>query len=285
MHPVDDRRRHGTKELIAITDGYRESDDLARAGDLKRRGLHRTELVRPSSLLHDAPPSLRGRPRSSAADAEPRQATRGSPEQGRVLQDLWMRLETRKRRETAGSSFPGSHYGPPTHRPAWQDVGADAELPIFPAEAFSKHVRTTNPIEMHVRARWPSHPVVAQGCCPKTAWPWSLARAPASNGGSPRISAAGHSRRQIRSRTPGSAAARPAHTQRLTMAPHAARPLLCRGGLIMACPGLVQRLTRGLIDGPTRCTSTASGWPLMFAQAGLWGRRSHPSELCGRMVL
>ena len=66
---------HGTKELIAITDGYRESEQSWREVllDLKRRGLGiGPELVTGrwrARLLEGAPPSLRGRPRAALLGA------------------------------------------------------------------------------------------------------------------------------------------------------------------------------------------------------------------------
>ena len=66
---------HGTKELIAITDGYRESEQSWREVllDLKRRGLGiGSGLVTGDGalgLLEGAPPSLRGRPRAALLGA------------------------------------------------------------------------------------------------------------------------------------------------------------------------------------------------------------------------
>ena len=66
---------HGTKELIAITDGYRESEQSWREVllDLKRRGLgigpETGDRRWRARLLEGAPPSLRGRPRAALLGA------------------------------------------------------------------------------------------------------------------------------------------------------------------------------------------------------------------------
>jgi transposase-like protein len=148
----------GRKELIAITDGYRESEQswLEVLLDLKRRGLEmgpelavgdgalgfwkalrqvypsarqqRCWVHKTGNVLNKLPKSLQKKAKSH-------------------LQDIWM-AETRKDAEAAFDFFLAA-YGPKYDK-ATACLAKDRDVLLtfydFPAEHW-KHVRTTNPIE------------------------------------------------------------------------------------------------------------------------------------------
>lgn len=149
---------HGTKELIAITDGYRESEQSWREVllDLKRRGLEmgpelavgdgalgfwkalrqvygiareqRCWVHKTGNVLNKLPKGLQKKAKSH-------------------LQEIWM-AETRKEAENAFDFFLEA-YGPKYDKATAclaKDRDALLTFYYFPAEHW-KHIRTTNPIE------------------------------------------------------------------------------------------------------------------------------------------
>ena len=149
---------HGTKELIAITDGYRESEQSWREVllDLKRRGLGiGPELVTGDGALGfwKALRQVYGAAREQRCWVHKTGNILNKLPKGRQnkakghLQDIWM-AETRKDAETAFDFFLEA-YGPKYEKAtACLAKDRDALLSFydFPAEHW-KHVRTTNPIE------------------------------------------------------------------------------------------------------------------------------------------
>ena len=149
----------GQKELIAIADGYRESEQswLEVLLDLKRRGLEMGPQLALGDgalgFLEGAPPSLPRRPRATLL---------GSQDGQRLEQDC-PRVCKRKPRgacKTSGWPKPGrmprapstsslEAYGPKYDKAA-ACLAKDRDVLLtfydFPAEHW-KHVRTTNPIE------------------------------------------------------------------------------------------------------------------------------------------
>ena len=149
---------HGTKELIAITDGYRESEQSWREVllDLKRRGLGiGPELVTGDGALGfwKALRQVYGAAREQRCWVHKtgnilNKLPKGLQNKAKGhLQDIWM-AETRKDAETAFDFFLEA-YGPKYEKAtACLAKDRDALLSFydFPAEHW-KHVRTTNPIE------------------------------------------------------------------------------------------------------------------------------------------
>ena len=149
---------HGTKELIAITDGYRESEQSWREVllDLKRRGLGSgPELVTGDGALGfwKALRQVYGAAREQRCWVHKtgnilNKLPKGLQNKAKGhLQDIWM-AETRKDAETAFDFFLEA-YGPKYEKAtACLAKDRDALLSFydFPAEHW-KHVRTTNPIE------------------------------------------------------------------------------------------------------------------------------------------
>ena len=149
---------HGTKELIAITDGYRESEQSWREVllDLKRRGLGiGPELVTGDGALGfwKALRQVYGAAREQRCWVHKtgnilNKLPKGLQNKAKGhLQDIWM-AETRKDAETAFDFFLEA-YGPKFEKAtACLAKDRDALLSFydFPAEHW-KHVRTTNPIE------------------------------------------------------------------------------------------------------------------------------------------
>ena len=149
---------HGTKELIAITDGYRESKQSWREVllDLKRRGLGiGPELVTGDGALGfwKALRQVYGAAREQRCWVHKtgnilNKLPKGLQNKAKGhLQDIWM-AETRKDAETAFDFFLEA-YGPKYEKAtACLAKDRDALLSFydFPAEHW-KHVRTTNPIE------------------------------------------------------------------------------------------------------------------------------------------
>ena len=149
---------HGTKELIAITDGYRESEQSWRVVllDLKRRGLGiGPELVTGDGALGfwKALRQVYGAAREQRCWVHKtgnilNKLPKGLQNKAKGhLQDIWM-AETRKDAETAFDFFLEA-YGPKYEKAtACLAKDRDALLSFydFPAEHW-KHVRTTNPIE------------------------------------------------------------------------------------------------------------------------------------------
>ena len=158
MHPGYHRPDHGTKELIAITDGYRESEQSWREVllDLKRRGLGiGPELVTGDGALGfwKALRQVYGAAREQRCWVHKtgnilNKLPKGLQNKAKGhLQDIWM-AETRKDAETAFDFFLEA-YGPKYEKAtACLAKDRDALLSFydFPAEHW-KHVRTTNPIE------------------------------------------------------------------------------------------------------------------------------------------
>ena len=147
---------HGTKELIAITDGYRESEQSWREVllDLKRRGLGiGPELVTGDGALGfwKALRQVYGAAREQRCWVHKtgnilNKLPKGLQNKAKGhLQDIWM-AETRNDAETAFNFFVEA-YGP-KYEKATACLAKDALLSFydFPAEHW-KHVRTTNPIE------------------------------------------------------------------------------------------------------------------------------------------
>ena len=149
---------HGTKELIAITDGYRESEQSWREVllDLKRRGLGiGPELVTGDGALGfwKALRQVYGAAREQRCWVHKtgnilNKLPKGLQNKAKGhLQDIWM-AETRNDAETAFDFFVEA-YGPKYEKAtACLAKDRDALLSFydFPAEHW-KHVRTTNPIE------------------------------------------------------------------------------------------------------------------------------------------
>ena len=149
---------HGTKELIAITDGYRESEQSWREVllDLKRRGLGiGPELVTGDGALGfwKALRQVYGAAREQRCWVHKtgnilNKLPKGLQNKAKGhLQDIWM-AETRKDAETAFDFFLEA-YGPKYEKAtACLAKDRDALLSFydFPAGHW-KHVRTTNPIE------------------------------------------------------------------------------------------------------------------------------------------
>ena len=149
---------HGTKELIAITDGYRESEQSWREVllDLKRRGLGiGPELVTGDGALGfwKALRQVYGAAREQRCWVHKtgnilNKLPKGLQNKAKGhLQDIWM-AETRKDAETAFDFFLEA-YGPKYEKAtACLAKDRDALLSFydFPAEHW-KHVWTTNPIE------------------------------------------------------------------------------------------------------------------------------------------
>ena len=149
---------HGTKELIAITDGYRESEQswCEVLLDLKRRGLGiGPELVTGDGALGfwKALRQVYGAAREQRCWVHKtgnilNKLPKGLQNKAKGhLQDIWM-AETRNDAETAFDFFVEA-YGPKYEKAtACLAKDRDALLSFydFPAEHW-KHVRTTNPIE------------------------------------------------------------------------------------------------------------------------------------------
>jgi transposase-like protein len=149
---------HGTKELIAITDGYRESERSWREVllDLKRRGLGiGPELVTGDGALGfwKALRQVYGAAREQRCWVHKtgnilNKLPKGLQNKAKGhLQDIWM-AETRKDAEIAFDFFLKA-YGPKYEKATAclaKDRDALLSFYAFPAEHW-KHVRTTNPIE------------------------------------------------------------------------------------------------------------------------------------------
>ena len=149
---------HGTKELIAITDGYRESERswLEVLLDVKRRGLE----MGPELAVGDGALGFWKALRQVYGSAREQRCwvhktgnvlnklPKGLQNKAKQhLQDIWM-AETRKEAETAFDFFLAA-YGPKYDKAvACLAKDRDALLTFydFPAEHW-KHMRTTNPIE------------------------------------------------------------------------------------------------------------------------------------------
>ncbi|KKL54977.1 hypothetical protein LCGC14_2260020 [marine sediment metagenome] len=149
---------HGTKELIAITDGYRESERswLEVLLDVKRRGLE----MGPELAVGDGALGFWKALRQVYGSAREQRCwvhktgnvlnklPKGLQNKAKQhLQDIWM-AETRKAAERAFDFFLEA-YGPKYDKAvACLAKDRDALLTFydFPAEHW-KHVRTTNPIE------------------------------------------------------------------------------------------------------------------------------------------
>ena len=149
---------HGTKELIAITDGYRESEQSWREVllDLKRRGLGiGPELVTGDGALgfwkalrqvYGAAREQRCWVHKTGNNLE--QATQGSAEQGQGSLAGYLDGRNQEGRGDRLRLLPGSLRTEVRKGPACLAKDRDALLSFydFPAEHW-KHVRTTNPIE------------------------------------------------------------------------------------------------------------------------------------------
>ena len=150
--------KHGTKELVAITDGYRESEQswLELLSDLKRRGLN----APPKLAIGDgalgfwkALPQVFGSTRrqrcwmhktGNVLDKLPKHA---QPRAKDNLHQIWM-AETKEKAEKAFDHFIESYEA--KYPKATECLAKDREALLtfydFPAEHWC-HLRTTNPIE------------------------------------------------------------------------------------------------------------------------------------------
>ena len=168
---------HGTKELIAITDGYRESEQSWREV-LPRSQAAVVSASRPGTgdrrwrarLLEGAPPS-HGAAREQRCWVHKtgnilNKLPKGLQNKAKGhLQDIWM-AETRKDAETAFDFFLEA-YGPKYEKAtACLAKDRDALLSFydFPAEHW-KHVRTTNPIERAPSPRFAFAPIGPRVAC------------------------------------------------------------------------------------------------------------------------
>ena len=148
----------GTKELVAITDGYRESAQSWGEVllDLKRRGLKKAPALAVGdgalgfwkALSEAFPATRRQRCWVHKTANVLNQLPKGLQKKAKAhLQDIWM-AETRKDAEAAFDFFVEA-YGP-KYPKATERLTRDRDVLLtfydFPAEHW-KHIRTTNPIE------------------------------------------------------------------------------------------------------------------------------------------
>jgi transposase-like protein len=148
----------GTKELVAVHDGFRESEQSWREvfGDLRRRGLKKApELVIGDGALGlwAALPKVFAKVRvqrcwvHKTANVLNYLPTKLQPTAKRLLQEIWM-AETRKDADAAFAAFVETYQAKYPKAVACLEKDRDALLAFyaFPAEHWM-HIRTTNPIE------------------------------------------------------------------------------------------------------------------------------------------
>ncbi len=150
-------REDGAKELLAVSDGYRESAEswAEVLRDLKRRGLRSPALVTGDgalgiwAALRDVYPEARAQrcwvhKIANVLDALPK---RVQPKAKRALHEI-MEAETRADADRALASFRGEFAAkwPKAYEKLERDRDALFTFFDFPAEHWL-HIRTTNPIE------------------------------------------------------------------------------------------------------------------------------------------